>query len=236
MLEASPEKILTPEAWKTAAAGLVGQNLFSVVSISLTWAVNPPWPLLLASTFHDHFCPGVNAGYVIGEYCRDKMALGPGEQYLFVTAPALCPADALQVMFNTTAGKSSGYAKYISPALSAKYENDKVQPITIALRVNRKADVCEGIIFGFDWNRAYGDTGVKAEDIAPAGGSSDPMFWISRVKVSREIARLPREHLLGYVVELKRFSGRLRWPMRLPGVILTLWSGIVSERTSGSGG
>ena len=217
VVDASPERILTPEGWKTAAAGLIGQNIFSVVSISLTWTAGPPWPRLLAATFHDHFCPGVNAGYVIGEYCRDKMALGPGEQYLFVTAPAICPADALQVIFNTTAGKSSGYAMYIAPALSAKYEKDKVQPMTIAMRVNRTADICEGTVFGFDWNKAYRDTGVRAEDIAPPGGSSDPMFWISRVKMSRELARLPREDLLGYVVELKRFSGKARLADEIAG-------------------
>ena len=217
VVDASPERILTPEGWKTAGAGLIGQNIFSVVSISLTWAAGPPWPLLQAATFHDHFCPGVNAGYVVGEYCRDKMALGPGEQYLFVTAPAICPADALQVIFNTTAGKSSGYAMYIAPAFSAKYEKDKVQPMTIAMRVNRKADICEGTVFGFDWNKAYRDTGVRAEDIAPPGGSSDPMFWISRVKMSRELARLPRENLLGYIVELKRFSGKAQLADEIAG-------------------
>jgi hypothetical protein len=82
--------------------------------------------------------------------------------------------------------------------------------MTIAMRVNRKSDICEGTVFGFDWNKAYRDTGVRAEDIAPPGGSSDPMFWISRVKMSQELARLPREDLLGYVVELKRFSGKAR--------------------------
>jgi len=210
VVNAALEKILTPEGWKTAAAGLIGQNIFSVVSISLTWAAGPPWPLLLAACFHDHFCPGVNAGYVVGEYCRNKMALGPGEQYIFVTAPAICPADALQVIFNTTAGKSSGYAMYIAPALSAKYEKDKVKPMTIVMRVNRKTDVCEGIVFGFDWDKAYADTHVKADEMNPPGGPGNPMFWIARVKMSRELARLPRESLLGYLVELKKFAGNAR--------------------------
>jgi hypothetical protein len=34
------------------------------------------------------------------------------------------------------------------------------------------------------------------------------MFWIARVKASRELARLPREQLLGYIVELNKFSGK----------------------------
>jgi formylmethanofuran dehydrogenase subunit E-like metal-binding protein len=210
VIEASPEKVLTPEAWKMAAAGLIGQNMFSVVSISLTWAIKPPWPLLLAATFHDHFCPGVNAGYIVGEYCRDRMPLKPGEQYIFVTAPGKCAADALQVIFNTTAGKSSGYAMNIAPAVSARYERNKIQPMTIAMRVNRKVDICEGTVIGFDWNKAYRDTGVKAQDMAPPGGSSNPMFWIARVKMSRELARLPRESLFGYLSELKKFAGNAR--------------------------
>jgi hypothetical protein len=176
----------------------------------LTWAVKPPWQLLLAATVHDHFCPGVNAGYIVGEYCRDRMPLKPGEQYIFVTAPGKCAADALQVIFNTTTGKSSGYAMNIAPAVSARYERNKIQPMTIVMRVNRKADVCEGTVIGFNWNKAYGDTGVKAKDMAPPGGPSNPMFWIARVKMSCELARLPREQLLGYIVELKRFSGKAR--------------------------
>jgi formylmethanofuran dehydrogenase subunit E-like metal-binding protein len=217
VLDASPERILTPEGWKTAAAGLIGQNIFSVISISLTWAVSPPWPLLLAATFHDHFCPGLNSGYIVGEYCRDKMPLKPGEQYIFVTAPGKCAADALQVIFNTTAGKSSGYAMYMPPVLSAEYEKEKVRPMTVAMRVNRKADVCEGIVFGFDWNKAYEDTHVKAEEMAPQGGPGNPIFWIARVKMSRELARLPREQLLGYIVELKRFSGKARLADEIAG-------------------
>jgi formylmethanofuran dehydrogenase subunit E-like metal-binding protein len=217
VVNASPGSILTPEGWKTAAAGLIGQNIFSVISISLTWAVGPPWPLLQAATFHDHFCPGLNSGYIVAEYCRDKMPLKPGEQYIFVTAPGKCAADALQVIFNTTAGKSSGYAMNIAPSVSARYERDKIQPMTIAMRVNRKVDTCEGIVIGFDWNKAYGDTGVKAQDMAPPGGSSDPMFWIARVKMSRELARLPRESLLGYLVELKKFAGNARLADEIAG-------------------
>jgi hypothetical protein len=138
------------------------------------------------------------------------MPLKPGEQYIFVTAPGKCAADALQVIFNTTTGKSSGYAMNIAPAVSARYERNKIQPMTIVMRVNRKADVCEGTVIGFNWNKAYGDTGVKAKDMAPPGGPSNQMFWIARVKMSCELARLPREQLLGYIVELKRFSGKAR--------------------------
>ena len=114
IIDASPNKILTPDGWKQTSSGLIGQKVFSVVSLCLTWAVDPPWTLFLAATFHDHFCPGVNAGYIAGQYLKGKLPLGVGDQYVFVTAPGKCPADALQVMFNATAGKGSGYTMAIS--------------------------------------------------------------------------------------------------------------------------
>ena len=112
-IDARPEAVLSPEGWQKAAGGLIGPHVFSVVSLSMTWAVDPPWHLLMAAAFHDHFCPGVNSGYIAGQYVMDKLPLGPGDKYVFVTAPAKCAADALQVMFNTTTGKSGGYAMAI---------------------------------------------------------------------------------------------------------------------------
>jgi formylmethanofuran dehydrogenase subunit E-like metal-binding protein len=208
VIDADPTRILIPEGWKAASSGLIGQKLFSVVSISLTWSVEPPWTLLLAATFHDHFCPGVNSGYIAGQYLMQKMPLGPGDQYVFITAPGKCAADALQVMFNTTAGKSLGYTMAIGDEALTKYASGKVQPSIVAMQVNRKSDTCKGIVMGFDWNKAYEDTGVKAEDMAPQGGPGNPMFWIARVKMSQELARMQKASLLAYIKELKQFSGK----------------------------
>jgi formylmethanofuran dehydrogenase subunit E-like metal-binding protein len=216
-IDASLERILTPEGWKQASSGLIGQKLFSVVSISVTWAVDPPWTLLLSATFHDHFCPGVNSGYIAGQYLLEKLPPGPGDQYVFVTAPGLCPADALQVMFNATAGKSSGYTMAMSGESLAKYAKGGVQPSIVAMRVNKKSDNCEGKVLGFDWNKAYADTGVKADEISPQGGQANPMFWVARAKMSRELASLPKEKLIGYIVELKQFSGKAGLAAKVAG-------------------
>ena len=210
VLDASPEKILTPEGWKAAASGLIAPNLFSVVSISRTWTANPPWPLLFAATFHDHFCPGVNSGYCAGQYVMDNLPLDPGDKYVFVTAPAKCAADALQVMFNTTSGKSAGYSMAIGNDQLYGYAQSGVQPMTVAMRVNQKKDVCTGLVLGFDWSKAYELTGVKADELSPQGGPANPMFWITRVKMSYEMARIPREQLKSFIVELKSFSGNAR--------------------------
>jgi formylmethanofuran dehydrogenase subunit E-like metal-binding protein len=208
IIDAYPDKILTLAGWKDASSGLIGQRVFSVVSLCVTWAVNPPWTLLLAATFHDHFCPGVNAGYIAGQYLMEKLPLGAADQYVFVTAPGRCPADALQVMFNATAGKSSGYTMFIGGKCLDKYAKGGVQPSIVAMRVNRKSDKCNGMILGFNWNKAYADTGVKAKEMAPKGGPKNPMFWVARAKMSRELARLPREKLITYIEDLKSFSGK----------------------------
>jgi len=208
LIDASPEKILSPEGWKGAQAGVIGKNLFSVVSISLTWAVNPPWTLLLASTFHDHFCPGLNAGYIFTEYLVERFPLAQGEQYVMVAAPGRCPIDALQVLLNTTGGKQAAYVMGIDKDVLAKYSKGSVQPSIVAMKVDRKADSCEGIVLGFDWEKMMTDTGIKREHLFSKEGPRDPWYWISRVKASVELAKMPRERLLGYAVEMKRFSGK----------------------------
>jgi len=208
IIDASPDRILTSEAWKKAASGIIGNKMFGVVSLSVTWAENPPWPLLLAATFHDHFCPGLNAGYMVGQYLMKALPLGKGEKYVFVTAPGKCPADALQMMFNATAGKASGYTMAISNQSLEKYAKGGIPPWIVAMRVNMKSDTCEGRVLGFEWNKAYGKTGVKAEEMAPPGGPQNPMFWVARAKMSRILARLPLDELLGYIVELHQFSGK----------------------------
>lgn len=207
VVDASPQTILSPEGWKAASGGLIGKNLFSVVSISLTWAANPPWPLLLASTFHDHVCPGLIAGYIFAEYMMANLPLGPGDRYVTVTAPGKCPADSLQVLFNTTGGKRGGYVMAIGNEVLKKYQKGSVKPSVVAMKVNGKNDKCEGMVLGFDLERVMAHTRIKPEHLFSKEGPSDPWFWISRVKASAELAKMPREKLLGYAVELKRFSG-----------------------------
>ncbi len=208
IIEAAPENILTPEGWSQAAKGPFGARLFSCVSLSLSWKENPPWPLMTAAAFHDHFCPGVNSGFIAANMLRRKLPLGPGDAYVFVTAPGKCAADALQVVFNTTAGKSGGYTMDIAPSKASGYGSDGVPPFTVAMRVNKKADRCDVMVLGFDWAAAYRDTGVTAEEHSPKGGNTNPLFWISRVKMSARMAAMPLEKQMSYIKILKTFSGQ----------------------------
>ena len=208
VVDASPDTIFTREGWAAAASGLIGPNIFSVVSLSLSWAEASPWPLLMSAMFHDHFCPGVNAGYLAGEFLKGQLPLGPEDKYVFVTAPGKCAADALQVMYNATAGKSSGFTMTIGAKKAASYKGGEVPPFSVAMRVNAKKDVCDGLVLGFDWPQAYKDTGVTAEEHSPKGGQADPMFWIARTKMSMQMAKMPLDKKLGYIVVIKKFSGK----------------------------
>lgn len=208
-IDAHPDKLLTPEGWKTAAAGIIGnKRLFSVASISLSWSNKPAWPLLLAAAFHDHFCPGLNSGYFAAEYLKTKLPLNKGDKYVFVAAPAKCAADTVQVMFNTTMGKQAAYGMFIGKKDWGKYFGQGTAPALIAMRVNKKSDRCEGLVLGLNWQQAYQDTGVKAEEHAPPGGPQNPLFWISRVKMSWKLAGMPLEKKMAYLEEVKRFSGK----------------------------
>lgn len=207
VIDAKPEVILTRAGWKKASQGLIGRQIFSVVSFSLTWAVNPPWPLLFSAAFHDHFCPGVNSGYIAGLYLMDKMPPQPGGKYVFVSAPGKCAADALQVMFNSTTGKASGYSMAIPGKKLSKYASGGVSPMTVAMLVSKGKNTCKGVVLGMNWGLALKMCGVKADEMAPKAGTKDPMFWVSRAKMSRELARQPTEKLMALIVPLKSFSG-----------------------------
>jgi hypothetical protein len=79
------------------------------------------------------------------------------------------------------------------------------------------ADSCTGKVLDFDWKKAYADTGVKAEEHAPPDGPANPMVWVARAKMSRELARFPKEKLLSYIVELKPFTGKAALADRVAG-------------------
>jgi formylmethanofuran dehydrogenase subunit E len=204
-INAVPEVILTPAGWKEAAAGVIGPNLFSVVSISLAWSVNPSWTLLCAASFHNHLCPGLNVGYFAAMKLREILPLRGAERYIFVSAPSKCWADAMQVIYDTTPGKGGGYAYAISDKELEKYTQNGVAPILIALRVSKKEDRCDGVVLGFDWDRAFAATGVNRDDFHSTSG---PLPVISRAKMSWKLAGAPIEKNISYIVELKRFSGK----------------------------
>jgi formylmethanofuran dehydrogenase subunit E-like metal-binding protein len=215
-LDITPKKILSTEAWKDAASGILGKKtLFSLVTICNSWAAGAPWPLLKSAEFHNHVCPGLNVGYVIGEHLKTNHGLRNGEQYVFLGVPPICALDSFQMMFDATSGKSLTFVKAMSRQKVKQYsgtlwfEGTPLPPlIVIAMRVNKKSNSCEGVVLGMDWQRLFADAHIKYQELAPKGGKSNPLFFISRARLSIHMASMSMSQKLKYVKEIKRFFGQ----------------------------
>lgn len=205
-LNLDPDQIFNPEVWAAAAKGLIGGRLFSVASIALSWAEGASWSMLKGAELHDHFCPGLNAGFMAKAFLEEQLPLGPGDSYVFVGAPPICAMDALQSAFGATMGKSGAFAMRVPKAAEA-HARDGVAPTLIAMRVNQGKDACDGVFIGFDWAKSEAFTGVSDADRNPAGGKKNPLFFISRVKMSWKLAQMPMKEKLACIKDLGRFSG-----------------------------
>jgi len=215
-INVSPDKILNPKAWKEAASGLIGRkNLFSLVSITNSWSMGAPWSLLKSAEFHNHVCPGLHTGCVLAAYLKTALPLNKGEKYVFIGLPPYCPMDALQVVFDATVGKKATFAMALNKKKMKKYAgelwhgNAPLSPlVAIALRVNEKADSCVGAVLGMDWNRLYSDVGMNHKALSPKGGKKNPLFHITRTRLSLRMIDMSMADKLKYIKEIKRFSGK----------------------------
>jgi formylmethanofuran dehydrogenase subunit E-like metal-binding protein len=210
-----PETLLNTEAWKKSADGLIGRkNLFQTASISMGWAQQIPWPLLKSTQFHGHFCPGLVAGYLVHEYLKVRFPLRQGERYAFLGAPAYCPSDAMQVLFDSPMGRTGSFAVGIESKKLAQYsgrlwfDGIALSPLlVVAMRINPTANSCEGVVMGLNWKKAFEETETKNEDLAPSGGEANPLYHVSRVRMALKMLTLKLEDQLKWLVEVKRFSG-----------------------------
>ena len=202
----APENIFQPDAWAAAAKGLVGKRMFTVASISLSWAAGADWAMLKAAELHDHFCPGLNAGFIIKAKLDKDLPLGAGDRYVFVGAPPICAMDVLQSVYGCTMGKKGVFSMLV-PKAAKKAAKDGVPPFLIAMRVNAKKDVCDGMVLALDWSKLGDATGISPKDLSPKGGSSNPLFYITRVKMSWKLVQMDMKDKLICIVDQGRFSG-----------------------------
>ena len=202
----APDTIFQPDAWAAAAKGLIGGRMFSVVSICLSWVEGAGWEMLKGAELHDHFCPGLNAGFIAKAFIEKNLPLAAGDSYVFVGAPPICAMDALQSAYGCTMGKKGSFSMLV-PKAANKVAKDGVAPTIIAMRVNIKKDVCDGVVLGFDWKQSESATGVSEADRSPKGGKSNPLFYISRAKMSWKLAQMPMQDKMACIKDLGRFSG-----------------------------
>jgi len=84
---------------------------------------------------------------------------------------------------------------------------DGVAPFLIAMRVNAKKNVCDGMVLALDWSKLGSATGVSPKDLSPKGGKSNPLFFITRVKMSWKLVQMDMKDKMAGIVEQGRFSG-----------------------------
>jgi formylmethanofuran dehydrogenase subunit E-like metal-binding protein len=209
------DKILNPPVWKERSDDFIAPYFFPIVSISNCWAAGVSWPVLKSAEFHGHICPGLNVGAIAYEYLKKHHPLRGGEQYFFICSPTNCPADALQVLSNSTAGKGLTFSMAMKKEDVAKYSGDlwfkgcPIPPlVAIAMRVNKESNSCEGVVLAVDWKRLFQDAGLSAESFSPQGGKSDPRYFISRTKLSLHLASMQMTKKMTYMQELKSFFGQ----------------------------
>jgi hypothetical protein len=143
---------------------------------------------------------------MVKAYLDRSLPLGPGDTYVFVGAPPICAMDALQSAYGATMGKHGSYS-VLSAKAAGKHARDGVAPTLIAMRVNKKKDTCQGVCIGFDWAKSESFTGVTGADRTPPGGKSNPLFYISRVKMSWKLAQMDMKDKVACIRDLGRFQG-----------------------------
>lgn len=91
-----------------AKAGLFGNNLFRIVTISNAVARGCPESALKAMQVHDHYCPGVTSGVMMVEYIRRHILVDmPTVPCFILSLQPWCKEDALVTLLNATPGKRS---------------------------------------------------------------------------------------------------------------------------------
>ncbi|RKQ88639.1 FmdE protein associated with molybdenum formylmethanofuran dehydrogenase [Brockia lithotrophica] len=157
---------LTAEALRGSGAtfGRFGGAFFSVVSIAYLALHGAPPELLRAAQFHDHLCPGVTSGYLIATYLKRHLPLrSPDERYVILSLPPWCKDDALQILLNTTPGKSGLYVIPLNERSKGRLRPEARTLAGVYFRVPREGSPAEGLILGFRWEEAYRLLGIPRE-------------------------------------------------------------------------
>ena len=144
----------TDDGNKTMSA--LGQNN-ALMAISNYWAYGAPYDLMTVAMLHDHFCPGVTAGYMIVKYAEEEMPITDGTSYTVISCPIWCKDDAFPILWDITPGKKGPVLIPLSDSdeevLLEKYNTS---PAGIIIRWNSREKTGQGIAVGFNWDDCMG--------------------------------------------------------------------------------
>ena len=173
------ENATTSDGWNAMKAA-IGSDAFSIITIANAWGYGAPNDFLKCTDLHNHLCPGLSSGYLITGYIRENYPLGPGESYTWIGCPNWCKEDAIQVLLDLTPGKKSLIAKQRSGELFVKEK-----PLAGILIIwNSTAKSGRGVAFQYDWGETCNLSDVNLSDFKPSGGTTNPIFWTTRIKAS----------------------------------------------------
>ncbi|HIE31229.1 MAG TPA: hypothetical protein EYP67_02455, partial [Methanosarcinales archaeon] len=153
------ENATTSDGWN-AISDALGSDAFTIVGIANAWGYGAPYDFLKCMEFHNHLCPGMTSGYMLGDYLQKEYPLGDGEKYVVISCPVWCKDDALQVMLDTTVGKRSMFAKNM-PA----HDEDAVENAAgIYIVWNSALNNGTGVVLSFDFGEARNVSNVTDSD------------------------------------------------------------------------
>jgi formylmethanofuran dehydrogenase subunit E-like metal-binding protein len=205
-----------PKAYGEIMKELKGDT-FSILSILTSHARGAPYDFLKCCEHHNHFCPGVTAGYLIVQLMQKQYPAGPGEQYVWFACPPWCKDDAVSTRLDLTPGKRNLYVKAMAEGRSP--EGEQGQWAGIMVLWNAQGKKGRAIALQFDWNPAYKLAGLKAGDFQPPGGPSNPDFFTVRIKSSWSlIPYLDRPEEFVHVVSEVEVTPAMLQEMKMAGV------------------
>ncbi len=183
------DKILETDAYKEVMSELGPSDAFSVTSILNSWAAGAPFDFLKACEFHNHYCPGVTAGYMMVRLINEKYPLDKGQKYVWIGAPPKCGDDAIQILLDLTPGKRTCFIKGLTPQqrkeITIEEPLNNVQGILVVW--DNKANQGKGVVFKYNWKKACDLAGLKFADFRPPKGQRDPRFFTSRLQANRAL-------------------------------------------------
>ncbi len=175
-----------PEAWQEKMVDKVfAGNEFSIFTISNLWARGLPNDFLKAAELHDHICPGLTSGYLIAKYIIKHLPTeSPRKEYTMIAIPSWCKDDALIQIFETNVGHRRMYVKNLTKEQRKALPKDiRGKTANIVIRWKRGAEKGDGMLIGFDWDKAYELSGISPELRAKLRSFGTYHWWYIRLKM-----------------------------------------------------
>lgn len=147
----SLSKVSEKSFWENKNRFVCAPDLFTIATISGSWALGAPYDYFKCAELHNHICPGVTSGYLMARMIQRDYPLKKGEKYTIISCPVWCKEDAFMAMLDTTPGKGGMIVKKLTKAQKEKISINN--PAAIVLITDKKTKIGSGIAFSFDFDK-----------------------------------------------------------------------------------